>query len=215
MLNKVQEFSCVYMCCIIKWLCLLLQIYSSLTKGKSYKTPCLSGPPVCIILTYQYVSLNAQVWHNICEGDYRDCSANIQNSFPEEDVGPFEQMDRKGTIMKKVLIVDDNDNLASLLKGMLEEEGNYNVETAENGQEGYAAFLHFKPDVVLTDIEMPVKNGIDMVRNMRAHDPDIKTIYMSADMNRYRTRLEDEKIKYKATLLDKPFRFSMVRELFH
>jgi YesN/AraC family two-component response regulator len=117
--------------------------------------------------------------------------------------------------MKKVLIVDDNDNLASLLKGMLEEEGNFNVKTAENGQEGYTTFLNFKPDVILTDIEMPVINGIDMIRSIRMHNPEIKTIYMSANMDRYRTGLENEKTKYNATFLNKPLSFSRLRELFH
>lgn len=115
--------------------------------------------------------------------------------------------------MQKVLIVDDNDILVGLLKEMLEEEGNFYVKTAENGQEGYTTFLNFNPDVILTDIEMPVKNGIDMIKKIRSHRPEIKTIYMDSNINKYRTFLEDEKSKYKATFLDKPLPFSNVKEL--
>jgi len=105
----------------------------------------------------------------------------------------------------KVLIVDDNEALIGLIKQMLEREGIYHVKTAENGEEGYVAFLHFKPDIILTDIQMPVKNGLEMVRDVRLHHPGIRTIYMSADLNRYRTPLEEEKMKYQASFLEKPF----------
>ena len=117
--------------------------------------------------------------------------------------------------MIKVLIVDDNEVLTGLMKEMLEVEGIYHVKTAENGVEGYLAFLHFKPDIVLTDIEMPVKNGLEMVRDIRINHPEIKAIYMSGDLNRYRRLLDDEKTKYKATLLNKPFGISEVMGLFH
>ena len=116
--------------------------------------------------------------------------------------------------MIKILIVDDNEVLADLIKAMLEVEKSYHVMTAENGGEGYAAFLTFKPDVILTDIEMPVKDGLEMVKDIRVHQPSIKAIYMSADLTRYRSSLEKEKAKYKAALLDKPFTISQVMGLF-
>ncbi len=114
----------------------------------------------------------------------------------------------------KVLIVDDNEGLRTLMKEFLEEAGTYRVKTAVNGREGYLASLHFRPDVVLTDIEMPVKNGIDMVREIRVHHPGIKTIYMSGDLGRYRILLEKEKGEHKADCLNKPFSLSKVMGLF-
>jgi len=117
--------------------------------------------------------------------------------------------------MTRVLIVDDNEALTTLMKEILETEGSYHVETAENGEEGYLAFLHFKPDIILTDIEMPVKNGIEMVREIRAHSPDIKTVYMSGEMNSYRILLQKEQIEYNAGLLQKPFSLRKMIRLFH
>ncbi|MBW1746437.1 MAG: response regulator [Deltaproteobacteria bacterium] len=117
--------------------------------------------------------------------------------------------------MMKVLIVDDDEALAGLIKKIIEKMGTYRVKTAVNGEEGYELFLHFKPDIILTDIQMPAKNGLEMVRDIRNHDPGIKTIYMSGNMRRFRTRLEEEKTKYKASLLDKPFSFSKLTGLFH
>lgn len=115
----------------------------------------------------------------------------------------------------KVLVVDDNESMTALIKELLEAEEAYRVKTAENGEDGYLAFLHFQPDIILTDIEMPVKNGIDMMREIRMHHPGIKTIYMSGDLNRYRILLENEEREYKADVIDKPFSLSMMMGLFH
>jgi len=117
--------------------------------------------------------------------------------------------------MMRVLIVDDNEGLTALMKEMLETEGICQVETAENGEDGYLAFFHFKPDIILTDIEMPVKGGIEMIKEIRIHHPGIKAIYMSGDLNRYRMSLEKEESEYKADFLNKPFSFSKVIGLFH
>ena len=117
--------------------------------------------------------------------------------------------------MMKVLIVDDDEALVGLIKEMIDRMDIYRVKTAANGEEGYEVFFQFKPDIILTDIQMPVKNGLEMVRDMRNHDPGIKTIYMSGDMSRFRTRVEEKKTKYKASLLEKPFSCSRLTGLFH
>jgi len=115
----------------------------------------------------------------------------------------------------KVLIVDDDEALTDLIKEMIARMGIYCVKTAANGAEGYEVFFHFKPDIILTDIQMPVKNGIEMVKDIRNHNPGIKTIYMSGNMSLFRTRLEEEKTKYKASLIEKPFSCSRLTGLFH
>jgi len=113
--------------------------------------------------------------------------------------------------MMKVLIVDDNEDLIGLIKEMIKSEGIYRVKTAANGEEGYEVFLHFKPDIILTDIQMPMKNGLEMVRDIRTHNPSIRVIYMSCDLSRFRSLLEDEKKKYQASFLTKPFyRFELL-----
>ena len=117
--------------------------------------------------------------------------------------------------MMKVLIVDDDEALAGLIKKMIDRMGTYRGKTAANGEEGYEAFFRFKPDIVFFDIQMPVKNGFEMVRDIRNHDPGIKMIFMSGNMNQFRTRLEEEKTKYKASLVEKPFSCCRLAGLFH
>lgn len=114
----------------------------------------------------------------------------------------------------RILIVDDNKGLTTIMKAMLEEEGLCRVETAENGENGYKAFLSFRPDIILTDIDMPVKNGLEMVKKIRINQPGIKIIYMSGDMNRYRGAIEREQSEYQAHFIDKPLAFSKIIGMF-
>lgn len=106
--------------------------------------------------------------------------------------------------MKKILLVDDNQSLAFLLQTMLREEG-YEVELARDGGDGYLAYFHFDPDLVITDIQMPVENGLELIKHIRMHNPMVKTIYMSGDLGPFRSHLQEEKQRYRASFLEKPF----------
>ena len=77
--------------------------------------------------------------------------------------------------------------------------------TAKDGKDGYLAYLLFRPDLVITDIQMPGTNGLEMVAHLRMHNSGIRVIYMSAELDRFRSRLEEEKRKYQVSLLQKPF----------
>jgi two-component system nitrogen regulation response regulator NtrX len=104
----------------------------------------------------------------------------------------------------KILIVDDNQDLASLLQMMLEDEG-YEVRLAKDGREGYLIYLLFGPDVIITDIQMPEKNGLQLIETIRIHNPRVRAIYMSGDLGEYSLPLEEEKTRYRVGLLEKPF----------
>lgn len=109
-----------------------------------------------------------------------------------------------GRIRRKILIVDDHEDLASVIEASLEFDG-YEVRSARDGSDGYLAYTVFQPDLVITDIQMPGKNGLELMREIRAHNPKVRTIYMSADLGRYRALLEDEAARYQVNLLRKPF----------
>ena len=67
---------------------------------------------------------------------------------------------------KKVLIVDDNDAIRRLLAETLEERG-YQTFSACDGDEGLAKFHVERPDVVITDLNMPGMNGYELSRRVR------------------------------------------------
>jgi DNA-binding NtrC family response regulator len=119
-------------------------------------------------------------------------------------VGQIEQ------IRRKILIVDDNEGLTSVLEVLLEFDG-YEVRLAQDGSDGYLAYILFQPDLVLTDIRMPRKNGLELMKEIRTHDPKVRTIYMSADPGLFRTILEDEIERYQVSLLRKPFSTTELR----
>jgi two-component system nitrogen regulation response regulator NtrX len=104
----------------------------------------------------------------------------------------------------KILIVDDNQDLGSLLQMMLEDEG-YEVRLAKDGSEGYLIYLLFGPDLVITDIQMPGKNGLQLMETIRIHNPTVGTIYMSGNLGEYSLPLEEERKRYQVGLLEKPF----------
>ena len=104
----------------------------------------------------------------------------------------------------KILIVDDNQDLALTIQMMLEEEG-YEVILAKDGEDGFSSYLLFKPDIVITDIQMPEKNGLELMENIRMHNPMIRAIYMSGDLDRFWQPLEEEKKRFHASCLEKPF----------
>jgi len=112
----------------------------------------------------------------------------------------------------KVLVVDDNKDLADLIQCVLESEG-IEVMSAHDGIKGYRAYLLFKPDLVITDIQMPGETGLEMMHHIRAHNPMIKTVYMSGNIDAYRLSLEREQKRYPATILRKPFRLETLMEL--
>jgi CheY-like chemotaxis protein len=111
---------------------------------------------------------------------------------------------REERLIMKILVVDDNKDLADLIRSVLEDEG-MEVMSANDGIEGYATYLLFRPDLVITDIQMPGGNGFEMMRYIRAHNPMIKTVYMSGNIDAHRASLEREKKRYPVTIVGKPF----------
>jgi len=68
---------------------------------------------------------------------------------------------------KTILIVEDDVNIRELLQLYLAQEG-YRIETAQDGADGLRAFKRVHPDLVLLDLMMPVMDGTQMIRELRA-----------------------------------------------
>ena len=114
--------------------------------------------------------------------------------------------------MTRVLVVDDNRLLADTIQEVLEDCG-LEVMSANDGVAGYSAYLIFKPDIVITDIQMPRRNGLEMMGHIRSHEPMIRTIYMSGDIDPYRLFLSEEKKRYPVSFFEKPFSFESLRRV--
>ena len=73
--------------------------------------------------------------------------------------------------MIKLLLVEDDASLRYIVQGGLEDMiGGYEVIAAANGEEGLKQWKEQHPDVIVSDIEMPVMNGYEMVKRIRETD---------------------------------------------
>ena len=80
--------------------------------------------------------------------------------------------------MSRILIIDDDALLRDLLTKMLIRNG-HQVVTAEDGRQGLLKFQQFNPDLILTDIIMPKKDGIEVIIKLLQFCPTLPIIAMS------------------------------------
>ena len=107
--------------------------------------------------------------------------------------------------MKRILIIDDDHHILLMIKKMLERAG-FEIELASNGNEGLELFKRSQADLVITDIIMPEKEGLETIREMKRLRSDLKIIAMSGggkiSADNY---LNTAKIFGASKVLEKPF----------
>lgn len=115
--------------------------------------------------------------------------------------------------MKRILVVDDEEQIRTMLTYMLELEG-YTVFSAKNGEEGLDLVGRLAFDLVITDMIMPVKDGLKFIMELVKDYPDLKILAISGGgaikAERYLTMagyLGD------IATLEKPFKQDMLLEL--
>ena len=86
--------------------------------------------------------------------------------------------DQKKIKMAKILVFDDEPSILLMIKKMLERAG-HEVDMALNGREGMELLEKNKPDLVITDIIMPEKEGLETIMTLRKKYPEIKIIAIS------------------------------------
>lgn len=82
--------------------------------------------------------------------------------------------------MANILIVDDSRTSRKVLRGILEENGHTVIDEAVNGQEGVQKFQACKPDLVTMDITMPVLDGMEALKMIKALKADAKVVMVTA-----------------------------------
>ncbi len=81
-------------------------------------------------------------------------------------------------MLKKVLVVDDERGVRESMRMLLKDD--YQVSIASNGRDAIALLGKVQPDVVLLDLRMPDMNGIDVLQSIKAVDPNIEVILVTA-----------------------------------
>jgi CheY-like chemotaxis protein len=107
--------------------------------------------------------------------------------------------------MSRILVIDD-DPMVRFTVSLMLKKGGYEVHLAEDGLEGLKSFRSFRPDLVVTDMVMPTKGGLDTINLLREWSPDLKIIAISGGARLGNKDLLAEAIRLGATrIISKPF----------
>ena len=80
----------------------------------------------------------------------------------------------------KILAIDDSETMLNMVRQTL-EMGGYQVVTAKDGKEGVTQFSATSPDLIITDINMPVMDGITFINEIRKLNKDVPIITLTTE----------------------------------
>lgn len=108
-------------------------------------------------------------------------------------------------MQKKILVIDDDLLFRSMLVEMLERK-EYLVYAAEDGEQGVNIWKEVQPDIVITDIIMPNKEGIETILEMKRQNKSVKIIAISGGgRTNAQDNLRSAKLLGASLTLSKPF----------
>lgn len=111
---------------------------------------------------------------------------------------------------KRILVVDDDPKILFILSAALRGLGsNFEITTAGNGTDALTKIATEYFDLVITDIQMPDINGIELTRKVRSIQPSLPIVWITG-YGSTRTRIESDNLDvYKC--LDKPVKIGEIR----
>jgi DNA-binding NtrC family response regulator len=115
--------------------------------------------------------------------------------------------------MARVLVIEDDDLLRSMLSNALSRAG-WTVTEARDGSEGWASYNHSPVDILITDILMPGKEGLETIREFHARCPNVKIIAMSGGGKELNLDVLDIAKRFGAAVtVEKPFDLDKMLDL--
>jgi DNA-binding NarL/FixJ family response regulator len=97
----------------------------------------------------------------------------------------FSLMATEGVVVDKIRVVlaDDHREVIAKIRGVLGDEFEI-IEAAENGNQAVIAVLELNPDIFVTDISMPVLNGLQAARRIQKANSRVKIIFLTIHEDR-------------------------------
>ena len=86
---------------------------------------------------------------------------------------------KESTTQKQVMIVDDEPDMLSMLRLIIEKKCSCRVISASSGLDALKKLSECRPDVILSDIKMPDLDGLELLRKIKEHDPTISFVIMT------------------------------------
>lgn len=109
--------------------------------------------------------------------------------------------------MCRILLIEDDETVRALIVRIL---GAHEVIQACDGEDGLQRYHEHQPDLVLTDIQMPRMDGLQVIRELRQCVPDIKVIVMTGAFEHFKDALEELNV---SAVLRKPFTVQMCNDI--
>jgi len=114
------------------------------------------------------------------------------------------------TKSNRVVIVDDNEDITSVISDILEIGGFNVVGIGHDGKEAVSLYKKHKPDFIFLDVTMPIMNGIQALKEIKEEDSKANVIMVTADDG---TGVIQELEKLNATaIIVKPFKIEAIFE---
>ncbi|MBN2182422.1 MAG: response regulator [Sedimentisphaerales bacterium] len=105
---------------------------------------------------------------------------------------------------KKVLVVDDEIHIVHVVAIKLRNNG-YEVISANNGEEAFELACKNKPDIIVTDFQMPVMTGMELVEKLRQHEDTKDTPVIMLTARSFAISKEQQELLKISDCLSKPF----------
>ena len=86
--------------------------------------------------------------------------------------------DEEWRILPRILVVDDEPTVVDVFNEFLAAQG-YEVTVVSNGEDAVRMIPSLRPDIILTDINLPGLSGLEVMRHARAHDPEVAVIVVT------------------------------------
>lgn len=113
-----------------------------------------------------------------------------------------------------LLVVEDDNQFRAFLEEYLELAG-YAVLSARDGREGQNMYREHRPDIMITDLSMPEKDGLELIREIKKEFPDARVIAISGDCKGFSDIFLEVASLFRAdAMLRKPFEMrALVEEI--
>ena len=106
-------------------------------------------------------------------------TVTVESAEPSTEIIPA-AANASAQFRHRILVVDDEPSVREMARHVLESEG-YEVLTANNGLGGLSALSQSLPDLIISDLNMPLMPGFEFLAMVRKRFPHIATIAMSGD----------------------------------
>jgi DNA-binding response OmpR family regulator len=110
--------------------------------------------------------------------------------------------------MAKILVIDDEPHIRTLVEAFLVQDG-HDVDLADNGKNGLKMIEQNHYDLLITDVVMPEKDGLELIMDLKGREPRIRVIVMSGGGTRLNIQnyLEMARLLGADRMLPKPLDF--------